>query len=132
MSPAEAVIAALAGFSLCLSLFAVRLARAAGSDALASVVRSNSNARRIQEQGRDVSDLRQRVSDLEGPAQGGGQVDGSAVPPTVHERGWQWRPTADDTAFAPPFGTIRVCRVCGCLVSGGPTACVRCADGGSQ
>jgi hypothetical protein len=52
------------------------------------------------------------------------------VPADVHERGWQWRPTATDTAFAPPFGTIRQCRVCGCLVAGGPTACVRCAKAG--
>lgn len=48
------------------------------------------------------------------------------VPPEVHESGWQWRPTDPDTAFAPPFGTIRVCRACGCLVAGGPTACSRC------
>lgn len=49
------------------------------------------------------------------------------VPAHVHERGWQWRPTTTDTAFAPPFGTIRQCRGCGCLVAGGPSACVRCA-----
>ena len=49
------------------------------------------------------------------------------VPAEVHERGWQWRPVGDG-AFAPPFGTIRVCRGCGCLVAGGPTACVRCAS----
>lgn len=53
------------------------------------------------------------------------------VPADVHERGWQWRPTGDDTAFAPPFGTVRICRVCGCLVAGGPTACVRCAEAGA-
>ena len=53
------------------------------------------------------------------------------VPADVHERGWQWRPTAEGTAFAPPFGTIRQCRVCGCLVAGGPTACVRCAEAGA-
>jgi hypothetical protein len=52
------------------------------------------------------------------------------VPADVHEHGWQWRPTATDTAFAPPFGTIRQCRCCGCLVAGGPTACVRCAKAG--
>lgn len=52
-----------------------------------------------------------------------------AVPADVHERGWQWRPTSEDTAFAPPFGTIRSCRGCGCLVVGGPTACVQCAEG---
>lgn len=39
-----------------------------------------------------------------------------------------WRPISADTAFAPPFGTIRVCRGCGCLVAGGPTSCVRCFD----
>ena len=53
------------------------------------------------------------------------------VPVEVHEHGWQWRPTATDTAFAPPFGTIRQCRVCGCLVAGGPTACARCAEAGA-
>lgn len=53
------------------------------------------------------------------------------VPADVHERGWQWRPTATDTAFAPPFGTIRQCRGCGCLVAGGPTACARCAEAGA-
>jgi hypothetical protein len=49
------------------------------------------------------------------------------VPQDVHEGGWQWRPTDKDTAFAPPFGTIRVCIDCGCLVAGGPTRCGRCA-----
>jgi len=53
------------------------------------------------------------------------------VPVEVHECGWQWRPTTTDTAFAPPFGTIRQCRVCGCLVAGGPTACARCAKAGA-
>jgi len=38
----------------------------------------------------------------------------------------QWRLVDSDTAFAPPFGTIRACRICGCLVAGGPTACSRC------
>lgn len=33
-----------------------------------------------------------------------------------------------DTAYIPPFGTIRKCRGCGCLVAGGPTACARCAE----
>jgi hypothetical protein len=37
-----------------------------------------------------------------------------------------WVPVTDDTAFAPPFGTIRKCDVCGCLVAGGPTRCARC------
>jgi hypothetical protein len=54
------------------------------------------------------------------------EPDSTNVPAEVHESGWQWRPTGDDAAFAPPFGTIRVCRACGCLVAGGPTACVRC------
>jgi hypothetical protein len=49
------------------------------------------------------------------------------VPAEVHERGWQWRPTSDDTAFAPPFGTVRACLGCGCLVAGGPANCARCA-----
>lgn len=50
------------------------------------------------------------------------------VPAEVHESGWQWRPTSGDSAFAPPFGTIRMCRGCGCLVAGGPTVCQRCAE----
>lgn len=54
--------------------------------------------------------------------------DASVVPDAVHEKGWQWRPVGD-CAFAPPFGTIRTCIGCGCLVSGGPTRCVRCAEG---
>lgn len=29
-------------------------------------------------------------------------------------------------AFIPGIGTVRVCRACGCLVAGGPTACRRC------
>lgn len=49
------------------------------------------------------------------------------VPAEVHERGWQWRPVDGDTAFAPPFATIRVCRSCDCLVAGGPNICGRCA-----
>lgn len=53
------------------------------------------------------------------------------VPADVHEHGWQWRPTDADTAFAPPFGAIRQCRVCGCLVAGGPTVCARCAEAGA-
>lgn len=54
-----------------------------------------------------------------------------AVPVEVPECGWQWRPVTTDTAFAPPFGTIRQCQGCGCLVAGGPTACVRCAGAGT-
>lgn len=49
------------------------------------------------------------------------------VPQEVHDRGWQWRPVSDDTAFAPPFSTVRACIDCGCLVAGGPTRCGRCA-----
>lgn len=55
-------------------------------------------------------------------------ADGHGVPAEVRDRGWQWRPSGNDTAFAPPFSTIRVCRGCGCLVAGGPTACNRCAE----
>lgn len=50
------------------------------------------------------------------------------VPTEVRERGWQWHPIDSDTAFAPPFATIRACRHCGCLVAGGPNACGRCAN----
>ena len=57
-----------------------------------------------------------------------GIVDGWGVPPEVRDRGWQWRPSGSDTAFAPPFSTIRVCRGWGCLVAGGPTSCNRCAE----
>lgn len=45
-----------------------------------------------------------------------------------HNHGCQWHRIDEDTAFAPPFGTIRQCRVCNCLVTGGPTVCVRCAE----
>ncbi len=48
------------------------------------------------------------------------------VPEHVQSHGWQWRPVGDG-AFAPPFGTIRVCD-CGCLVAGGIARCLRCAD----
>lgn len=41
----------------------------------------------------------------------------------------RWHRVSDDTAFAPPFGTVRTCVVCGCLVAGGPTRCGRCAGG---
>lgn len=37
-----------------------------------------------------------------------------------------WR-VVDDGAFASPFGTVRKCRECDCLVAGGPTACGRCS-----
>lgn len=50
------------------------------------------------------------------------------VPTDVHEHGWQWRPIDADTAFAPPFGTIRACVGCGALVAGGPSSCSRCAQ----
>ncbi len=33
-----------------------------------------------------------------------------------------------DGAFAYPFGTVRKCIGCGCLVAGGPTRCGRCAS----
>lgn len=36
-----------------------------------------------------------------------------------------WHPVGDG-AHAAPFGTIRVCRSCHCLVAGGPTECGRC------
>lgn len=49
------------------------------------------------------------------------------VPADVRERGWQWRPCSEDTAFAPPFGTIRQCKGCDSLVAGGPSNCLRCA-----
>jgi hypothetical protein len=42
------------------------------------------------------------------------------------------RGNSEDTAFIPPFGTVRVCRGCGCLVAGGPTICVRCAEKENQ
>lgn len=41
----------------------------------------------------------------------------------------RWHRVSDDTAFAPPFGTVRACVGCGCLVAGGPTRCGRCAGG---
>lgn len=72
----------------------------------------------------EIERLRARVRQLE--AEPTDEEVQAMVPADVHERGWQWRPTATDTAFAPPFGTIRQCRVCGCLVAGGPTACARC------
>lgn len=49
------------------------------------------------------------------------------VPDEVHESGWQWRPVTEDTAFAPPFGTIRACSTCGVLIAGGPSICSACA-----
>lgn len=52
------------------------------------------------------------------------------VPQDVHDRGWQWRPVGDG-AFAPPFGTIRTCIDCACLVAGGSVRCGRCASPGS-
>ena len=63
---------------------------------------------------------------LSPPGDGAVPAGRKPVPPEVHERGWQWRPVGDG-AFAPPFGTIRVCEGCGCLVAGGPTQCSRCA-----
>lgn len=76
---------------------------------------------------RSVVDLRKEIAWLrESPTPSAGVPAEATVPAGVHERGWQWRPTGEDTAFAPPFGTIRVCRHCGCLVAGGPNACARC------
>lgn len=74
----------------------------------------------------EICELWRRVSAMEsaGPPDARGW---DAVPQQVHERGWQWRPAEGGGAFAPPFGTIRVCRHCGCLVAGGPTVCGRCA-----
>ena len=45
-----------------------------------------------------------------------------AIPSEAHE-GWR---KVGDGAFAPPFGTVRVCIGCGCLVAGGPTRHSRC------
>ena len=81
----------------------------------------------FEKQGERLAHANQLQADIEAEQQA---VVG-VVPADVHERGWQWRPTATDTAFAPPFGTIRQCRVCGCLVAGGPTACARCAEAGA-
>jgi hypothetical protein len=39
-----------------------------------------------------------------------------------------WRKVSEDTAFAPPFSTVRACIDCGVLVAGGPTRCTRCAN----
>ena len=47
--------------------------------------------------------------------------------PEVISSGTPWRATDSDTAFASPFGAIRQCIDCGCLVGGGPTRCGRCA-----
>lgn len=69
-----------------------------------------------------------RCPDYAGPRSSAASTERAKVPPAVHESGWQWRPVTDDTAFAPPFGTIRACIDCGCLVAGGPTRCVRCAE----
>jgi RNA polymerase subunit RPABC4/transcription elongation factor Spt4 len=57
----------------------------------------------------------------------GDTTNTESVPAAVRESGWQWRPVDGDTAFAPPFGTVRACLDCGCLVAGGPTRCRRCA-----
>ncbi|HEU4407286.1 MAG TPA: hypothetical protein VFS43_18605 [Polyangiaceae bacterium] len=55
----------------------------------------------------------------EAPAPAGGEIAPPGEPRSWHAVG--------DGAFAPPFGTVRSCRGCGCLVVGGPTACGRCA-----
>lgn len=49
---------------------------------------------------------------------------GAFVARLLHEGSWR---AVGDGAFASPFGTIRACHACGCLVAGGPTACGRCA-----
>lgn len=49
---------------------------------------------------------------------GGSNEDGGAA----------WHKVSEDTAFAMPFGTVRKCLGCGCLVGGGPTRCGRCAE----
>lgn len=50
-----------------------------------------------------------------------------ACPPECPDVAADWTAVGDDGAFARPFGTIRVCH-CGCLVAGGPTRCLRCAE----
>ena len=37
-----------------------------------------------------------------------------------------WHRIDDHSAYARPFGTVRACRGCGCLVAGGPDTCGRC------
>ena len=76
---------------------------------------------------RSVEDLRKEIAWLrESPTPSAETPAEATVPAGVHEAGWQWRPTGEDTAFAPPFGTIRACRHCGCLVAGGLNVCARC------
>lgn len=53
------------------------------------------------------------------------ELDGNGPPKT--DTADRWQRVSDDTAFAPPFGTVRQCVGCGCLVTGGPTRCGRCA-----
>lgn len=65
-----------------------------------------------------VDDLRAMLADIDAQQQPDPQPD--------LDEGW--RIVSGDTAFAMPFGTIRECSGCGCLVSGGPTACLRCID----
>jgi hypothetical protein len=78
---------------------------------------------------RDVDAAREQRDAARAEAEAALEItDGHGVPAEVRDRGWQWRPSGKDTAFAPPFSTIRVCRGCGCLVAGGPTACNRCAE----
>ena len=55
-------------------------------------------------------------------------IDAQRQPDPQPDLAEGWRVVTGDTAFAMPFGTIRECSGCGCLVSGGPTACRRCAD----
>lgn len=46
-------------------------------------------------------------------------------------RFFNWNSVTEDTAYGPPFGTIRKCQSCCCLVAGGPTSCVRCGSAGA-
>lgn len=62
----------------------------------------------------------------QGPHPGDGDPVLCDAEPQADDGHW-WRAVSQDTAFAPPFGTIRKCYGCGALVAGGPTCCARCA-----
>jgi hypothetical protein len=102
------------------------IARAGESERLANQLQADIEA---EMQGRLA--LRKRLGAREDETMGAFLERLATMAGVVTECGWQWRPTTTDTAFAPPFGTIRQCRGCGCLVAGGPTACVRCAEAGA-
>ena len=100
---------------------AVRAADAAGADVDAGTVfaalvgngpNSGANAAFIAAARTDVPDLVAEVRRMREEIAAAGQ----------------WRRVTADTAFAAPFGTIRACGGCGCLVTGGPTRCARCAQ----